>query len=144
MNSKASRVSHLILWWSAESLPRKVTWLPSSLTNPVGVTAQIAYYLFRIFQWRPTVNHTRLMIKIRDQSFESRGFLQFIDLSTKLQFPSLILPFQPIQEFPSIQGGEHSHRSTVVTFLCSLSHVPPESSSADCQYPKASSEGLLR
>ncbi len=43
--------------------------------HPMGVTAQIIDHLLRIFQGRPTVNHPLLMIKIREQSFEGRGFL---------------------------------------------------------------------
>jgi hypothetical protein len=33
---------------------------------PMGVTAQIVHHFFRMLQWRPTVNHPLLMIKIRD------------------------------------------------------------------------------
>ncbi len=72
--------------------------------NPMIVTAPIVYYLFRMFQRRLTINHPRLMIKIHEESFKSRGFLQFFDLSWKPEFPSLILPFQTIQELASRNG----------------------------------------
>src|SRR5512136_204456 len=81
---------------------------------PMGVTAQIVHHLFRIFQGRLTVNHPRPMIKSRDESFKSSGFFQFLDLSWKLEFPSLILPFQSIQEFASKQTGEHLDRDEEV------------------------------
>jgi hypothetical protein len=74
---------------------------------PMSVPTQIVHHLFRIFQRGLTINHPRLTIKIREESFKGRRFLQFLDLSWKPEFPSLILPFQPIQEFASKQRGEH-------------------------------------
>jgi hypothetical protein len=43
--------------------------------HPISVAAQIVHYFFRMLQGRLTVNHPRLMIKMGEESFKSRGVL---------------------------------------------------------------------
>ncbi len=66
------------------------------------------------------------MIKIGQQSFKDRQFLQLLDLSWELQLPSLIPLFQAIQEFASKQGGEHLDRDEEVLFILPPSKVAQE------------------
>src|SRR5512136_3050620 len=81
---------------------------------PMRIPAQIVHHFFRMLQGTLTVNHPCLMIKIREESFKSRCFLQLLDLAWKPEFPGVILLFQAIQEFPSKQAGEHLDRDEEV------------------------------
>jgi hypothetical protein len=81
---------------------------------PMGITVRIVYQLLRIFQWGLTIDHPRLMIKIRQESSKGRGFLQFLNLARKPKFPSLTPLFQAIEEFASKQGGEYLDRDEEV------------------------------